>query len=74
MEIDVSKKQICINKLACEKKEIVFIEEDMIIPDSKPDILNSIDLNGNVCIYKKEIMDGRIKIDGCIKCFLFSKI
>ena len=70
MEIDVSKKQICINKLACEKKEIVFIEEDMIIPDSKPDILNSIDLNGNVCIYKKEIMDGRIKIDGCINTYI----
>ncbi len=70
MEIDVSKEQICINKLVCEKKEIVFIEEDMIVPDSKPDILNSINLNGNVCIYKKEIMDERIKIDGCINTYI----
>ena len=63
MEIDVSKEQICINKLICEKKEIVFVEEDMIVPDSKPDILNVINLNGNVCIYKKEIMDEKIKIE-----------
>ena len=46
MEIDVSKEQICINKFVCEKKEIVFVEEDMIVPDSKPDILNAINLSG----------------------------
>ena len=70
MEIDVSKEQICINKLVCEKKEIAFVEEDMIVPDSKPDILNAINLSGNVCIYKKEIMDGKIKIDGCVNTYI----
>ena len=70
MEIDVSKEQICINKLVCKKKELVFVEEDMIVPDSKPDILNSINLSGNVCIYKKEIMDGKVKIDGCVNTYI----
>ena len=70
MEIDVSKEQICVNKLICEKKEIVFVEEDMIVPDSKPDILNAINLSGNVCIYKKEIMDGRVKIDGSVNTYI----
>lgn len=70
MEIDLSKEQICVNKLVCEKKEIVFIEEDMIVPDSKPDILNEIDLSGNVCIYKKEITDGKIKIDGSVNTYI----
>lgn len=70
MEIDVSKEQICINKLVCEKKELVFVEEDMIVPDSKPDILNSINLSGNVCIYKKEIMDGKVKVDGCVNTYI----
>ena len=70
MEIDVSKDQICVNKLVCEKKEIVFVEEDMIVPDSKPDILNAINLSGNVCIYKKEITDGKVKIDGCVNTYI----
>ena len=70
MEIDVNKEQICINKLVCEKKELVFVEEDMIVPDSKPDILNSINLSGNVCIYKKEIIDGKVKIDGCVNTYI----
>ena len=29
----------------------------MIVPDSKPDILNTITTSGSVCIYKKEIME-----------------
>ena len=70
MEIDVSKEQICINKLVCEKKEIVFVEEDMIVPDSKPDILNAINMSGNVCIYKKEVTDGKVKIDGCVSTYI----
>ena len=70
MEIEVSKEQLCINKLVCEKKEIVFVEEDMIVPDSKPDILNAINLSGNVCIYKKEITDGKVKIDGCVNTYI----
>ena len=70
MEIDVNKENVCINKLVCEKKEIFFVEEDMIVPDSKPDILNAINLSGNVCIYKKEIMDGKVKIEGCVNTYI----
>ena len=40
MNVEVNKENVCINKLICEKKELVFVEEDMIVPDSKPDILN----------------------------------
>ena len=70
MEIDVSKENICINKLVAQKKELIFVEEDMIVPDSKPDILNSVNLSGNVCIYKKEVLDGKIKIEGCVNTYI----
>lgn len=70
MEVDVSKENVCINKLICEKKELIFVEEDMIVPDSKPDILNTINLTGNVCIYKNEVMDERMKIEGCVNTYI----
>ena len=70
MEVDVSKENVCINRLISEKKEIIFVEEDMIVPDSKPDILNAINLNGNVCIYKKEVMEGKVKIEGCVNTYI----
>ena len=53
--IDTAKENLCVNKLISEKTEIVFVEGDMIIPDSKPDVLNTISTSGIACIYKKRI-------------------
>ena len=66
MSIKVSKEDICINQLIGKKEEIFLIQDDEIVPDIKPDVLNIISSNGNVCIYKKEIQDGKIKFDGSI--------
>ena len=70
MEVDVSKENICINKIVCEKKELIFAEEDMIVPDSKPDILNTVNMTGNVCVYKKEALDGKVKIEGSVNTYI----
>lgn len=70
MEVQVSKENIGINKLVAEKKELVFIHNDMIVPDTKPDILNTINVAGNICIYKKEVIDDKVKIDGNINTYI----
>lgn len=66
MEIDASRQTVTVNKLVSSKKEVVIIEGDMIVPDIKPDILNTIDTVGNVCIYKKEVFDGKVRFDGSV--------
>ena len=53
--IETSKENLKINKLIAEKKEIISVDGDMIVPDSKPDILNTICTSGVVSVYKKEI-------------------
>ena len=70
MEINITKETLNVNKVICEKKEMINIQGDMIVPDSKPDILNTISTSGNVCIYKKEIMDGRIRLDGNVLTYI----
>ncbi len=70
MEIDITRESLNIKKVICEKKEIVNIQGDMIVPDSKPDILNTISTSGNVCIYKKEVTEGKIKLDGNILAYI----
>ena len=70
MEINTTKETLNVNKIICEKKEIINIQGDMIVPDSKPDILNTINTTGNACIYKKEIMDGKIRLDGNILTYI----
>lgn len=70
MEVDVSKQSLTINKLIGTKTKTVTIEGDMIVPDVKPDILSTIDSVGNICIYKKEVLDGRVRYDGGINVYL----
>mgnify|MGYP004503659369 CR=1 FL=1 len=70
MEINITKEALNVKKVVCEKKEIINIQGDMIVPDSKPDILNTISTSGNVCIYKKEVMEGKIKLDGNILAYI----
>ena len=68
--VNVAKENLCIHKLVSEKNEIVFVEGDMIVPDSKPDILNTICTSGMACVYKKELLEGRLKIDGAINTYI----
>jgi len=70
MDIELNKEKVCINKMISKKKELIFVNNDMIVPDSKPDILNTLNVSGNVCIYKKEIKDGSVKIDGVINTYV----
>ena len=70
MEINTTKETLNVNKVICEKKEMINIQGDMIVPDSKPDILNTINTSGNACIYKKELMEGKIRLDGNILTYI----
>ena len=70
MAIKTSKNNISINKVVSQKSEKILIEGDEIVPDIKPDILSIISINGNVCIYKKEVQDGKIKIEGGINAYI----
>lgn len=68
--IEAQRENLCVNKVISEKKEIIFIEGDMIVPDSKPDVLDTICTSGVVSIYRKEIQDERVKIDGSINTYI----
>lgn len=70
MAIKLSKNNLCINQIVGQKSERITVEGDEIVPDVKPDVLSIVSTNGNVCIYKKEIQDGKIKIDGSINSYI----
>lgn len=70
MVVDTIKENLCVNKLVATKKEVILVEGDMIVPDSKPDILNTICTSGVVCIYKKEILEDKIRLDGNINTYI----
>lgn len=70
MSIDTLKENLSVNQIIGKSKENVVVEGDVIIPDIKPDILSTINTSGNVCVYKKEILDGRVKVDGGIQVYI----
>lgn len=70
MIVETLKENLSINKLVCSKKDIIFAEGDMIVPDSKPDILDTICTSGIVCLYKKEVLDEKIRLDGNVNTYI----
>lgn len=70
MAIESLKENLCLNQIIGKSKENIVVEGDIIIPDIKPDILSSINTCGNVCIYKKEVMDGKVKIEGGVQVYI----
>ncbi len=70
MVIETVNENLCVNKLIAAKRDIIMVEGDMIVPDSKPDILSTICTSGVVCIYKKEVLDEKVRMDGNINTYI----
>ena len=66
MAIKLEKSTLSVNQIIAEKKENIAISGDCIVPDIKPDILEILGTNGIVNVYKREVMDGKVRIDGCV--------
>lgn len=73
MAIKVEKNNITINQVEITKNEICKIEGDCIVPDIKPDVINLIATSGILIINKKEISEGKVRIDGSIITYIMYK-
>lgn len=64
MDLQIQKEKINIKKKIGEKNKRITIEKDVILPDSKPDIIKIQNEDSDAYITKKETMENKIKIDG----------
>ncbi len=70
MNLEVKKEELCINRIVGVRRENFTIEGDIIVPDVKPDVLNIINQSGNICIYKQEVLDGKVKVEGGVTVYI----
>ncbi len=70
MALETAKDNLVLNQIISQKTDTFMVENDCIVPDIKPDILNVISSSGIVCIYKKEILDGKIRLDGTVNTYI----
>ena len=62
MVVETTRDNISVNHIIGQKTENFMVQSDSIIPDIKPDIINDIFTSGTVCIYKKEITEGKVRL------------
>jgi len=70
MVVETAKNQITLNRIVGQKKENRIVESDIIVNDVKPDVLNVISTNGIISVYKKEAMEGKVRLDGTINTYI----
>ena len=69
MNIETINEKVKACKYVGHENIVEVVEGDVIVPDIKPDILSLINVDGNVFIAKKEVQDGKVKLDGAVEVF-----
>ena len=70
MVMEMEKDRISINQSLGVEKNIFQVENDIIVNDIKPDVLSIIDTNGVLCVNKKEVIDGKIRLEGEVNTYI----
>ena len=70
MVVETTRDNICVIHIIGQKNEDFIVEGDSIIPDVEPDIISEVSASGTVCIYKKEIIEGKVRLDGCVNTYV----
>ena len=69
MNIETINEKVKACKFVGHENILEIVEGDVIVPDIKPDILSLVHVDGNVFITKKEVQDGKVKIEGAVEVF-----
>lgn len=69
MAIETIKESLLVSKLIGHEKLTEMVEGDIIVPDIKPDILSVIKVDGNVYVTKKELLEGKVKLEGVVDVY-----
>jgi len=64
MPLEFKKESILINETITKKKSEIEVNVDIIVPDSKPDILKVLQIDGDAVLTNKEAQKDRVLVSG----------
>lgn len=70
MPVSIDKQKLTVNKNVVKGANTTWIEQDLLVPDTKPDVMKIIRIDSNVYVGGEEIMDGNIKVSGQITYYV----
>ncbi len=62
--MELIKENIKVNQIACKGSAQAPLDEDIIVPDVKPDILKILQLDTVPCVTSREVTAGRVVVSG----------
>lgn len=62
--MELVKENITVNQISCKGSAQVSLDEDIIVPDVKPDILKILQLDATSCVTGKKVTNGRTTVSG----------
>lgn len=74
MQINTQRKNLNLNKCCINENVSRWIEQDIIVPDTKPDALKIIYVNVTPYVSDVEIMEDKIKVIGKINYFVIYRV
>lgn len=73
MSISTERKNLNLNKISIRESVNTWIEQDIIVPDTKPDAIKIVNLTVNAYITECEILDDKIKVVGKLNYYIIYK-
>lgn len=70
MAVETARDKIKLSQIIGQKQVLITVDGDVIVNDVKPDVLKVINTNGTICVYKKETLNGKVKLEGCVNTYI----
>lgn len=74
MQVSTKRKNLNLNKCCINDNVSNWIEQDIIVPDSKPDALKIVHVNVTPYVSDVEVMEDRIKVIGKLNYFVIYRV
>ncbi len=70
MPLNIEKYKLNLNKCIIRDTKSSWVEQDIVVPDTKPDVIKIIRIDANAYVTDVEVMNGTIKLMGSITYYI----
>ncbi len=74
MPVNIQDKELMLCKNGVKRKVNVWVEQDILVPDTKPDVMQIISTQATPYILNTEVSNSKIKVSGKINYFIIYKV
>ena len=64
MAINIEKQMMSLNKVVARNTQVTWIEQDILVPDTKPDVMKIVQVEAIPFVGNVEVVDSGIRVTG----------